>query len=48
MAFGPGMCCSWRFPERQEGIPRLEERLKGMQAEAKALEERITERETKG
>jgi len=42
-ATGPGMRFGRRFPTRDERIARLEEYLKDLQAEAKAVEEHIAE-----
>jgi hypothetical protein len=41
--FGPGEHFRRRFPTREERIAWLEEYLKALQAEAKAVEERIAE-----
>jgi hypothetical protein len=41
--FGPGMHFHRRFTTREERIAWLEEYLKELQAEAKAVEERIAE-----
>lgn len=43
VGFGPGMRFSRRFPTREERIARLEEYLRELQAEAKAVEEHIAE-----
>jgi hypothetical protein len=40
---GPGFPFGRRFPSREEHITWLEEYLKNLQAEAKAVEERIAE-----
>jgi len=40
---GPGTHFQRRFPTREERIRRLEEYLKDLQAEAKAVEERLAE-----
>lgn len=42
-ACGPGFPFGRRFPTREERIAWLEEYLKDLQAEAKAVEERIAE-----
>jgi hypothetical protein len=42
-AWGPGSSFRRRFPTREERIAWLEEYLKGLQAEAKGVEERIAE-----
>ena len=42
-AWGPGFPFGRRFPTREERIAWLEEYLKDLQAEAKAVEERIAE-----
>ena len=42
-AWGPGFPMRWRFPSREERIAWLEAYLKELQAEAKAVEERIAE-----
>ncbi len=41
MAWGPGFPFRRRFPTREERIAWLEEYLKALQAEAKAVEERL-------
>ena len=46
--FGPGRRFVRRFPTRAERIARLEEYLKELQVEAKAVEERIAELEAMG
>jgi len=46
--FGPGMRFGRRFPTRAERIAWLEECLKNLQAEAKAVEERIAEMKAAG
>jgi hypothetical protein len=43
MVWGPGYSFRRRFPTREERIAWLEEYLKDLQAEAKAVEERIAE-----
>ena len=43
MGFGPGMHFRRRFLTREERIARLEEYLKALQAEVKAVEEAIAE-----
>jgi hypothetical protein len=46
--FGPSMRFGRRFPTRAERITWLEEYLKTLQAEAKAVEERIAEMKAAG
>jgi hypothetical protein len=46
--FGPGMRFGRRFPTREERIAWLEEYLQELQAEAKAVEERIAEMKAAG
>lgn len=48
MGFRPGMRFVRRFPTRAERIARLEEYLKDLQAEAKAVEERVAELKAMG
>jgi hypothetical protein len=43
MAWGSGFTFRRRFPTREERIAWLEQYLKDLQAEAKAVEERIAE-----
>ncbi len=48
MAWGPGFPFGRRFPTREERIAWLEEYLKELQAEVKAVEERIAEMKAAG
>jgi hypothetical protein len=48
MCFGPGMHFRRRFLTREERIARLEEYLKALQAEVKAVEEAIAEMKAAG
>lgn len=47
-AWGPGFRFGRRFATRQERITRLEEYLKELQAEVKAVQERIAEMKAAG
>jgi hypothetical protein len=46
--FGPGPRFGRRFPTREERIAWLEEYLKGLQAEAQAVEEHLAEMKAAG